>query len=164
MVKKLYVVCLLAAAMVAVFAMGRLTGSCATWLAPSGALAAQEGRQPGLAGDIPTVLREEAPDPLVPTGLNSSRSSPLALWHAAEPYDDKYVPVVSLLEGTRLGVARVNGPRSRLALTQAVAQFSIRFMDFFDIDIYIPISTRAPGQRLARVPGVGVTGLGDIRL
>lgn len=85
-------------------------------------------------------------------------------WHPTEPYDDKYVPILSLLQGTRLGVARVNGPRSRIILTQAVAQFSIDFGSFLEIDIYVPISTREPGKSLSRVQGVGVTGLGDIKL
>ncbi|MEN6643686.1 MAG: hypothetical protein ABFE08_14700 [Armatimonadia bacterium] len=85
-------------------------------------------------------------------------------WRPSEPYDDKYVPILSLLQGTRLGVARVNGPRSRVDLTQAVAQFSIDFGSFLEIDIYVPISTREPGKSLSRVQGVGVTGLGDIKL
>lgn len=85
-------------------------------------------------------------------------------WRPSEPYDDRYVPILSLLEGTRLGVARINGPRSRVRLTQAVAQFSINFGNFLEIDIYVPISTREPGRSLSRVQGVGVTGLGDIRL
>lgn len=85
-------------------------------------------------------------------------------WRPAERYDDKYVPIISILQGTRIGVARVNGPQSRVALTQAVAQFSIDFSSFLEIDIYVPISTREPGRSLSRVQGVGVTGLGDIRI
>lgn len=86
------------------------------------------------------------------------------IWRPGEPYSDKFVPILSLLEGTRIGVARVNGPRSRVALTQAVAQFSIDFGNFLEIDIYVPISTRVPGRTIDRVQGVGVTGLGDLRL
>jgi hypothetical protein len=85
-------------------------------------------------------------------------------WQPAEPYGDKFVPILSLLEGVRVGVARVNGPRSRLALTQGVAQFSVEFRHFLEIDIYVPVSTRVPGRTIDRVQGVGVTGLGDIRL
>jgi hypothetical protein len=85
-------------------------------------------------------------------------------WQPSERYEDKYVPIVSLLEGTRLGVARVNGPRSRVALTQAVVQFSIGFGDFLDIDIHVPVSTREPGPPISRVQGVGLTGLGDVKL
>lgn len=85
-------------------------------------------------------------------------------WQPPERYDDKYVPIISLLQGTRLGVARLNGPRSRITLTQAVVQFSIGFGDFVDIDIYVPVSTREPARSISRVQGVGVTGLGDLRL
>jgi hypothetical protein len=85
-------------------------------------------------------------------------------WQPSEPYADKIVPILSLLEGTRVGVARVNGPTSRIAQTQGVAQFSIDFRSFLEIDIYVPISTKKPGKSLDRVQGVGVTGLGDLRL
>ena len=85
-------------------------------------------------------------------------------WQPPEPYSDKIVPILSLLEGVRVGVARVNGPQSRVHLTQGVAQFSINFHSFLEIDIYVPISTRVPGRTIDRVQGVGVTGLGDIRL
>jgi hypothetical protein len=83
-------------------------------------------------------------------------------WHPSEPYSDKIVPILSLLQGTRIGVARVNGPRSRVHLTQGVAQFSIDFANFLEIDVYVPVSTRVPGRTLDRVQGVGVTGVGDI--
>jgi hypothetical protein len=85
-------------------------------------------------------------------------------WQPPEQYDQKYVPIISLLQGTRIGVARVNGPHSRVTLTQAVAQFSIVFGDYVDIDIYVPVSTRETGLPVSRVQGVGVTGVGDLRL
>ncbi|MBU0608866.1 MAG: hypothetical protein KKI08_13345 [Armatimonadetes bacterium] len=85
-------------------------------------------------------------------------------WQPSEPYTDKIVPIVSLLQGTRLGVARINGPRSRVNSAQAVSQFSIDFSNFLEIDLYVPISTKSPGKMLDRVQGVGVTGLGDLRL
>jgi len=85
-------------------------------------------------------------------------------WQPSEPYTDKIVPIVSLLQGTRLGVARINGPRSRVNQAQAVAQFDMDFSNFLEIDLYVPISTRSPGKVLDRVQGVGVTGLGDLRL
>lgn len=83
------------------------------------------------------------------------------IWRPAEPYDEKYVPILSLLEGTRIGVARINGPRSRVKEVQAVTQFSINFRKVLEIDIYVPV--RVSGS-LDRVQGVGVTGLGDLKL
>jgi hypothetical protein len=87
-----------------------------------------------------------------------------AEWRPSEPYDDKFVPILSILQGIRIGVARVNGPRSQVNLVQAVGQFEIEFRDFLEIDVYVPISTREPGRSLSRIQSVGVTGLGDLRL
>lgn len=95
---------------------------------------------------------------------NSTNRDDYPYWQPGDSYKDKWVPILSLLRGTRLGVARINGPVRQVDLVQAVAQFSIRFSDFLDIDIYVPISTREPGSSLSRVQGVGVTGLGDIKL
>ncbi|MHB8994627.1 MAG: hypothetical protein ACYC63_05185 [Armatimonadota bacterium] len=103
-------------------------------------------------------------DQAAATPVASSQAPSSTQWRPSERYDDKYVPIISLLQGTRLGVARVNGPRSRVRLTQAVVQFSIDFGSFLEIDIYVPVSTREPGRTLSRIQGVGVTGLGDLRL
>jgi hypothetical protein len=156
---KSFLVFALGAAVLAAFGFGRLIGA----QVPAAALTAAYAADGGPNVEVPTVLPRAAAKPAIPTGFTEPQPAGAEhLWRPAEPYEDKYVPIISLLEGTRLGVARINGPRSRVALTQAVAQFSIRFMDFLNIDIYVPISTREPGKRLARVPDVGVTGLGDI--
>ena len=63
-----------------------------------------------------------------------------------------------------MGVARVNGPRSKVKLVQAVAQIETHFKDFVEIDVYLPISTNVPGEKLDIVKGAAVTGLGDIEL
>lgn len=83
---------------------------------------------------------------------------------SAEPYRDKIVPILSLLEGTRVGVARINGPSTPVGRTQAVTQFSIDFRNYLEIDIYVPVSTATPGKKLDRIQGVGLTGLGDLKL
>jgi hypothetical protein len=85
-------------------------------------------------------------------------------WQPTEPYEDKWVPIISVLEGVKLGVARVNGPTSQVHLVQAVAQLETHWKDFLEIDVYIPISTKVPGKTIDRVKGVGVTGLGDIEI
>ncbi len=84
-------------------------------------------------------------------------------WQSPEPYKNKIVPIVSILEGIRIGVARVNGPQSAVKQVKAVAQLETHYRDLVEIDVYVPISTKLPGQTLARVQGVGVTGLGDYR-
>ncbi len=84
-------------------------------------------------------------------------------WQPPEPYKDKIVPIVSVLEGIRIGIARVNGPQSAVNQVQAVAQLETHYKNTLEIDVYVPISTKVPGKNLARVHGVGVTGLGDYR-
>ena len=88
----------------------------------------------------------------------------VADWQPAEPYKNKIVPIISVLEGIRIGIARVNGPQSAVNQVQAVAQLETHYKKTLEIDVYVPISTKVPGKTLARVQGVGVTGLGDLRL
>lgn len=87
-----------------------------------------------------------------------------AEWTPEEPHGDKIVPVISVLEGVKVGAARVNGPQSKVDLVQGVAQLETHFQRILEIDIYVPITTDKPGKTLDRVQGVGVTALGDIRL
>ena len=84
-------------------------------------------------------------------------------WRPAEPYDDRYVPIVSLGRGTRVGAARINGPRSQLQKVSAVAQLEAKYSKFVEIEAYVPVSTEDLKHDLGRVQGVGVTGVGDFR-
>ncbi|MGD8238296.1 MAG: hypothetical protein PVH68_07090 [Armatimonadota bacterium] len=81
-----------------------------------------------------------------------------------ERYGDKWVPILSVPDGIRIGAARVNGPKNDLRLVQAVAQIETPWHDTLEIDIYVPISTKRPGKFLSRVQGVGVTALADYDL
>ena len=90
--------------------------------------------------------------------------APAQVWVPAEPYEDKWVPIISVLEGVRLGAARVNGPASKVRTVQAVAQLETHWKDKLEVDVLVPISTNIPGKTLSRVKGCGVTGLGDLRL
>ena len=81
-----------------------------------------------------------------------------------ENYGDKWVPIISIPDGVRIGAARVNGPRWDLHKVIAVGQFETPWEDFLEIDIYVPLSTRTPGKFLDRVQGVGVTALADFDL
>lgn len=87
-----------------------------------------------------------------------------AEWVPPEPYEDKIVPILSVLEGVRIGAARVNGPQSKVEQVKAVAQLETDFKEILEIDVYVPITTERPGKNLDRVQGVGVTALGDYRL
>lgn len=99
------------------------------------------------------------------TGSTGSGATQAGTWTPTERYNDKFVPVISLLSGTRIGLARVNGPVSKLDTVHACAQLETDFQDFLEIDIYVPITTNRPGPGgLDRVQQVGVTGLADIEL
>ncbi len=88
-----------------------------------------------------------------------------AEWAPPEDYQDKIVPIVSVLEGVKVGAARVNGPASKVDQVAAVAQLETHFKNYLEIDIYVPITTNEPGPGgLNRVQQVGVTGLGDIEI
>jgi hypothetical protein len=97
-------------------------------------------------------------------GIRLADPQEAAPWQPDEPYADKIVPLFSLGKGKRIGAARVNGPESKVAQTQAVAQIETRMLKWFEVQIYVPISTKVPGQDLQRVQGVAVTGVGDFRL
>jgi len=84
-------------------------------------------------------------------------------WYA-EQYGDKWVPILSVPDGIRIGGARVNGPKHDLSRVQAVAQIETPWENTLEIDIYVPISTKGPSDFLNRVQGVGVTALADFDL
>lgn len=85
-------------------------------------------------------------------------------WQPDEPYEDKIVPILSFGKGKQVGAARVNGPATAVAQTQAVVQIEARMLKWFEVQIYVPVSTRVPGENFTRVPGVAVTAVGDFRL
>jgi hypothetical protein len=87
-----------------------------------------------------------------------------AQWEPSEPYEDKDVPILSAGRGLRIGMARVSGPKSKVAQVQGVAQFESNLQDFGDVVIYVPISTKVPGSDLDRVNECAVVGLADIGL
>lgn len=78
-----------------------------------------------------------------------------------EGFSDKIVPILSLGEGTRVGAARINGPRSKVNEVTAVTQLETSFRNYLEIDIYVPVKTEGG---LDRVQQVGLTAVGDYRL
>ena len=80
-----------------------------------------------------------------------------------ERYDKKIVPVLSILDGVRLGAAQVQGPVSGIDRTKAVGQAEMRFRNLLNINVYVPLETESL-TNIKRVQGVGVTGLADIRV
>ncbi len=115
---------------------------------------------------IEEVAEAETSEEQPPAGEEEAEEPTVAVeeWQPEEPYKDKIVPIVSFGEGARLGIARVNGPQSALDRVQAVAQLETSYKNYLDVEIYVPISTKKPGQILTRIQGVGITGVGDLRI
>jgi hypothetical protein len=118
------------------------------------------------ASAIRTTMRQimGLPEPPVPSQAASQPGEQRAEveateWQPPEPYDDKDVPIISVGEGKQLGMARVKGPRSRVKLVQAVAAIETHYEKTLEIEIYVPISTKVPSKKLARIQGVGVVGI-----
>jgi len=97
-------------------------------------------------------------------GLETAPPEEAVPWQPDEPYEDKIVPIVSFGKGKQIGAARVNGPATAVGQTQAVVQIEARMLKWFEVQVYVPISTKVPGKTITRVQGVAVTGLGDLRL
>ena len=76
-------------------------------------------------------------------------------------YGSKIVPILSVGGNTAIGGARVNGPKFKLDDVVACTQLEMKFQDFLEIDIYVPVKTRGG---LDRVQQVGVTGIGDLQI
>ena len=80
----------------------------------------------------------------------------------------KVVPILSIGKGTYAGAVQVSGPVQQVNSVQAVAQVEgdIRFGTSLRIKALIPISNRNVNNSsgLARVYGVGITGLIDTKL
>jgi hypothetical protein len=106
----------------------------------------------------------EAPQPADEVADATAPADDTGEWVPEEPYRDKIVPIISVLEGIRIGAARVSGPESKVRTVKAVAQLETDFRRFLEIDVYVPITTEKPGKTIDRVQGVGVTALGDLRL
>ena len=128
--------------------------------------AAGQTPAPAEAGPVEgeAVGEEPVEQPLVGEEAAEQPAVAVEEWQPEEPYKNKIVAIVSFGEGARLGIARVNGPQSAVDRVQAVAQLETSYKDYVDIEIYVPIATKVPGKILDRVQGVGITGVGDLRI
>ena len=113
-----------------------------------------------ISGALSAAGVESSIRPQPPAGPEAARND---AWYA-EHYRDKWVPILSIPDGIRIGAARVNGAVSDVKRVVAVAQLETPWEDFLEIDIYVPITTKTPGKFLDRVQGVGVTALADFNL
>ena len=76
----------------------------------------------------------------------------------------KIVPILTLGSGSRVGLAQVAGPVSRVDEVKAVAQIDTDYKDAARIRILVPIATEGIVSNLHRVPQVSITGEAGIKL
>ncbi len=125
------------------------------------ALAACSGQKPEQPEQGPQQQAEQQPGE---QAGGQPKGGQVETWKPPEPYGKKLMPIVSVGEGIQVGVAQVQGPKSRLKRTQAVALLETHFKKVLEIDIYVPITTKRPGRVLDRVQGVGVVAVGKYKL
>ena len=79
-------------------------------------------------------------------------------------YATKVVPVLSVGDGKEAGAVQIMGPRDAVNRVQAVAQFETNFRPLnMRLRGLIPIDSKDVGN-LHRVPGVGISGLIDVKI
>ncbi len=75
----------------------------------------------------------------------------------------KVVPIFSMGQGAYIGAVQVIGVPSLVRRVQAVAAVDA-VLNKFAGTMLVPISTKMPGSKLARVNGVGVSAIIDLKL
>jgi uncharacterized protein YwlG (UPF0340 family) len=79
-------------------------------------------------------------------------------------YATKVVPIISVGTGKEAGACQIMGPPSAVKKTQAVAQFEGNFRPVgMRIRALVPIETKSVSN-VRRIPGVGISGLIDIKI
>lgn len=74
------------------------------------------------------------------------------------------VPVISAGDGKQVGAVQIMGPRSAVDKVQAVAQIEGKFGPLgIRVRALVPIATKSITD-IRRVPGVGISGLIDVKL
>lgn len=79
-------------------------------------------------------------------------------------YSTKVVPIISGGEGTEVGAVQVMGPPAAVNKVQAVAQLEGKFSPLgMRIRALIPVEAKSI-TNIRRIPGVGISGLIDVKL
>lgn len=78
----------------------------------------------------------------------------------------KVVPILSGGINSRkaIGAAQVRGTRAAVSRVNAVAQINQDFLGEIKLTVYIPVASKDVIKDLTPIPGVGVTGVVDLRL
>ncbi|MGI8923880.1 MAG: hypothetical protein ACR2HJ_07570 [Fimbriimonadales bacterium] len=76
----------------------------------------------------------------------------------------KVVPILSVGQGKFIGAVQVMGPRTLVQKVKAVAQLETKFAGTIRLKAMIPVESKKVTQDIRRVPGVGVSGIVDLKL
>ena len=109
-----------------------------------------------VAGAVTENVLAEPADKLLNTVLRQNRLE--------TSMATKVVPIVSVGQGTRTGMAQVTGPRDRISQVRAVFEGEFSSGSRIRGRILIPINTPNPFGGMKRVDGVGVSAVFDYRL
>lgn len=83
---------------------------------------------------------------------------------ATATYATKVVPIISAGNGKQVGAVQVMGPPSAVKKVQAVAQLEGKFNPLgIRVRALIPVATPSI-TNIRRIPGVGISGLIDVKL
>ena len=98
--------------------------------------------------------------PEINKGLNSITKTN----NVGTDYDTKVVPIISAGSGNYAGAVQVAGPKDQIEKVQACAQLEGKFNPLgIRYRALIPIATKGI-TNIKRVPGVGISGIVDIKL
>ena len=76
----------------------------------------------------------------------------------------KVVPILSVGQGKYIGAVQVMGPKSAVQKVKAVAQVETKFAGTVRLKAMIPVESKNVVENIRRVPGVGVSGIVDLKL
>lgn len=149
--KKLRTISLIAAITAAIMCGTYLTG---TLLRPAGAISTSDILK---VGGVLLIVNQLGDD------INHFVNKLLSQRRAEAFGATKVVPIVSVGQGAYIGAAQVVGVPKLVQRVQAVAAVE-GVLNKFDGTLLVPISTQMPGKNLARVEGVGVSAVLDVKL
>ncbi len=109
-------------------------------------------------GGIAFIISKFGPE--INKAINSASKTP----NDSPDFGTKVVPVISVGDGKQAGAVQVMGPRDAVAKVQAVAQFETQFKPAgIRLRGLVPIDSTNV-KEIHRIPGVGVSGLLDIKI
>ena len=109
-------------------------------------------------GGIAFLISKFGPE--INRAINSATKTP----DDSPDFATKVVPVISVGDGKQAGAVQVMGPRDAVAKVQAVAQFETQFKPAgLRMRGLVPIDSKNV-KAIHRIPGVGISGLLDIKI